>query len=126
MKLRLTYGPPAAAARAGFSTATAYRLEQDPRPPSQTQTPRGRRRPDPLADIFESEVVPILKAAPGLRPVAVFEEMLRRHPSLSTGVRAVRWSDASGTGALCTAKIETSSSGRCMSQGGWACPTSPN
>ncbi|MGY4601540.1 hypothetical protein ACVWXL_009286 [Bradyrhizobium sp. GM22.5] len=27
------------------------------------------------------------QAAPGLRPVAVFEEMLRRHPDLGSGIR---------------------------------------
>jgi hypothetical protein len=65
MKHRLTEGPPKAAARAGFSTATAYRVEQDPRLPSQKKAPRERRRPDPLAEIFEAEVIPLLKAAPG-------------------------------------------------------------
>jgi hypothetical protein len=40
-----------------------------------------------LADVFDSEVVPLLKAAPGIRPVAVFEEMLRRHPELGSGIR---------------------------------------
>ena len=49
--------------------------------------PRGRRRPDPLEAIFDIEVVPLLKEAPGLRPVAIFEEILRRHPELSPGVR---------------------------------------
>ena len=39
----------AAAAKAGFSTATAYRIEADPRLPSTRKKPRGRRRPDPLA-----------------------------------------------------------------------------
>jgi transposase InsO family protein len=87
MKLRLTEGPPKAAARAGFSVATAYRIEQDPRLPSQKKVPRERRRPDPLAQIFDSEVVPLLKAAPGVRPVAVFEELMRRHPQLVPGVR---------------------------------------
>lgn len=87
MKFRLTEGPPTAAARAGFSVATAYRIEQDRRLPSQKQAPRERRRPDPLAEIFDAEVVPLLQAAPGVRPVAVFEEMLRRHPQLSVGVR---------------------------------------
>ena len=48
---------------------------------------RERRRPDPLADIFDSEIVPLLKAAPGLRPVAVFEEIRRRHPDLDPGIR---------------------------------------
>ena len=42
---------------------------------------------DPLAEIFDAEVVPLLKAAPGVRPVAVFEEMMRRHPELPPGVR---------------------------------------
>ena len=46
----------------------------------------GRRRPDPLADFFDTEIVPMLKAAPGLRAVAIFEEMQRRHPDLSAGV----------------------------------------
>jgi transposase InsO family protein len=78
---------PAAAAKAAFSTASAYRLEEDPRLPSQTASPRARRRPDPLAGIFEEEVVPLLEAAPGLRPVAVFEELRRRHPELEHGIR---------------------------------------
>lgn len=29
----------------------------------------------------------MLKAAPGVRPVAIFEEMLRRHPELGAGIR---------------------------------------
>jgi hypothetical protein len=87
MKNRQTNTPAVAAAKAGFSTSTAYRIEQDPRPPSQKISPRGRRRPDPLAGIWDSEVVPRLKAAPGLRSVAVFAEMRRRHPDLSETVR---------------------------------------
>jgi len=87
MTLRRTETVPAAAAKAGFSTATAYRIEQDPRPPSQRRRPRGRRRPDPLEGIFDAEIVPMLEAAPGLRPVGVFEEILRRHPELGTAVR---------------------------------------
>ena len=44
-------------------------------------------RPDPLAEVWDSEIVPLLKAAPGLRAVAIFEEMSRRHPELGQGVR---------------------------------------
>src|SRR3546814_1948604 len=62
-------------------------LERDAQLPSQKKEPRGCRRPDPLADIFDSEVVPLLEAAPGLRAVTVFEEMQRRHPELPDGVR---------------------------------------
>ena len=48
MKSRQTHAPAIAAAKAGFSTATAYRIEADPRLPAQKKKPRGRRRPDPL------------------------------------------------------------------------------
>jgi hypothetical protein len=58
-----------------LSVATAYRIENDARLPSQKALPRGRRRPDPLVDIFDAEVVPMLQAAPTLRYVAIFEEM---------------------------------------------------
>ena len=87
MKHRQTDAPPLAAAKAGFSEATAYRLEDDPRLPSQKAKARDRRRPDPLAAIFEAEVVPMLESAPGLRPVAIFAEMCRRHPELHEGTR---------------------------------------
>ena len=50
-----------AAAKAGFSRAAGYRLAADPLP-VQEKKPRGRRRPDPLADIFDTDVVPILEA----------------------------------------------------------------
>ena len=79
--------PALAAARAGFSTATAYRIEADPGRLSEKRKPRGRRRPDPLAGIFEEEIVPLLEASPGLRAVALHEEMMRRHPELHPGVR---------------------------------------
>ena len=75
-----------AAAKAGFSRSTGYRLVADPQP-SQEKKPRGRRRPDPLADIFEEDVVPILEASPAIRPVGVFEELMRRYPELDPGVR---------------------------------------
>jgi hypothetical protein len=87
MKFRQTDAPPVAGAKAAFSGATAYRFEEDPRLPSQKAGTRDRRRPDPLAAIFEAEVVPMLESAPGLRPVAIFEEMRRRHPELREGVR---------------------------------------
>lgn len=87
MKFRLSETTPVAAAKAGISTASAYRIEQARAAPPQAKPPRGRRRPDPLVDIFDAEVIPLLKAAPGLRPIAVFEELRRRHPDLPDGVR---------------------------------------
>ncbi len=76
-----------AAARAGIGASTGGRLDADPRLPSQCKAPRGRRRPDPLAAVWDTEIVPLLQSTPGLRPVAVFEEMLRRHCDLAPGVR---------------------------------------
>ena len=87
MKSRLTVKKPAAAAQAAISLRTAYRIENDPRLPSQTPRPRSRRRPDPLIAIFDAEIVPLLEASPGLRPIAIFEEMQRRHPELPERVR---------------------------------------
>jgi hypothetical protein len=86
MKFRQTESPTVAAAKASISTATAYRFAHDHRLPSEHQQTRGRRRPDPLADFFETEIVPMLKAAPELRAVAIFEEMQRRHPALSVSL----------------------------------------
>ena len=76
-----------AAAKAGFSTATAYRIEAAPYLASVKTKQRGRRRPDPLAGIFDEEVVPVLEATPGIRAVALFEELRRRHPEFDPGVR---------------------------------------
>jgi transposase InsO family protein len=87
MKLRLKQSVAAAAVQAAISVASAYRIDADPRLPTQKQAPRGRRRPDPLIDVFDAEVVPMLQSAPELRPIAVFEELARRHPELPSGVR---------------------------------------
>ena len=75
---------PTAAARAGFSGASGYRMLKEGRSKGKR---RGRRRPDPLAGVFESEVVPLLESCPGIRPIAVFQELMRAHPELDRGVR---------------------------------------
>ena len=87
MTLRRKFSPAIAATKAGFSTAAAYRFEHSPGLPSQRKTPRKRRRQDPLADIWESDVLPMLTASPGLRAIAIFEELLRRYPALGSGIR---------------------------------------
>ena len=84
MRLYMTYrhskDATVAAAKSGFSRATGYRIEDDPRLPSHKKAPRGRRRPDPLAEVWDGEIVPILKSAPGIRAIAVLDEIRRRHP----------------------------------------------
>ena len=116
MKLRQEHRVEVAAAKASLSRATGYRIEKNAQLPSQVKKPRGRRRPDPLADIFDAEVVPLLKAAPGIRPVAVFEEMLRRHPDVSEGVRR---NGGSVPGARSMATSRKSSFAMFMSPAAW-------
>ena len=101
MKFRVTDAPRVAAAKASFSTASGYRFEQDGRLPSHKVPVRTRRRPDPLADIFDTEVVPMLTAAPGLRAVAVLEEL---QGAITILLRASdgRWNGGSGRGGRCT------------------------
>jgi len=87
MNLRRTHTRQTAAAKAGFSTSTGARLDGDPRLPSQKRAPRGRRRPDPLAVFWDSEIVPMLRASPGLRPITVLLEMQRRHAGFPDNLR---------------------------------------
>lgn len=87
IKLRQNHLIGTAATKAGMSRATGYRIVRDPQLPSQKTPPRERRWPDPLERLFDAEVVPLLQSAPGIRSVAVYEEMLRRHPDLSPGIR---------------------------------------
>jgi len=71
----------------GSSSATPHQIDPVPRSPSKKKAARDRRRPDPLALVWAPEIVAMLEAAPGMRPVAVFKELRRRHPEISQGVR---------------------------------------
>jgi len=86
MKARQTDGVAIAAAKSSFCTATGYVLE-GAGPFQLPSKVRERRRPDPLATIFDADVVPMLMAAPGLRAVGIFQELQRRHPGMASGVR---------------------------------------
>jgi hypothetical protein len=82
MRLRTDHTQASAAAKAGLSVATARRTEHDPRPPSAKKQRRVyRTRRDPLAGLWDDEIVPMLRAAPALRPITLFDELARRYPS---------------------------------------------
>lgn len=87
MRHKKEHSTPVASAKAGFSRATGYRLLADPDSQNRKKAPRARRRPDPLADIFEPVVVPLLEASPTLRPIAIYRELRRLHPELGLGIR---------------------------------------
>ena len=81
MRLHTDHTQATAAVKAGLSVATARRIDHDPRPPSAKKQRRTyRTRPDPLAGLWDEEIVPLLRAAPGLRPITLFDELARRHP----------------------------------------------
>lgn len=70
----------AAAAKAGVSERSARRIESLESLPSQRPARRWRTRPDPLADVWEAELLPLLQTSPHLSAVTLLEELQRRHP----------------------------------------------
>ena len=82
MEFRRQHTQRLAAAKAGISERTGRRIERDRQLPSQRSARPRRRRPvsDPLGGLWESDIVPLLENRPGLRPIALLEEMQRRHP----------------------------------------------
>src|ERR1700709_920165 len=80
MKFRPDHLQHIAAAKAGFSERTARRIETHRHLAPQPNVVRTRQGPDPFDGLWDSEIRPLLETYPGLRPVAVLEEMQRRHP----------------------------------------------
>jgi hypothetical protein len=69
-----------AAAKAGMSGRTARRIEHDGTLPSQKPRRYWRSRPDPLADVWEAEIVPLLKNAPQLMAITLLRKLQEDHP----------------------------------------------
>jgi hypothetical protein len=73
-----------AAAAAGISVRSARRIEQNQIQPKAGQ-PRGRTRADPLAGVWESELLPLLQSRPGLTPITLMEHLQRQKPDQDWG-----------------------------------------
>ncbi len=69
-----------AAVKVGISVASARRLESAALLPSQKPARQWRTRADPLSEVWESEVIPMLESAPALMAVTILEELQRRYP----------------------------------------------
>ena len=77
----------AAAAKAGISERSARRIDDIDALPSQRQLRSWRTRHDPLGDVWDAEVVPLLQTDAQLNAVTLLEELQRRHPGeYGTGV----------------------------------------
>ena len=68
-----------AAARMGISVRSARRIEQADGLPSQGGPRTWRTRADPLAGVWEEELLPLLAREPGLQGRTLLEELQRRH-----------------------------------------------
>ncbi len=78
--LRGEHSQEAAAAKTGISVASARRVEAATQLPSQRRARHWRTRADPLSEVWGTEVVPMLQAAPSLMAVTLLEELQRRYP----------------------------------------------
>ena len=74
-----------AASRSGLSRASGYNIVKEVE--SGGRKPRARTRPDPLEDIFDPQAVPILKAVPNIRTVALWREITRLNPQLDPSMK---------------------------------------
>lgn len=79
-ELRRKYTQEAAAAKTGMSISSAKRIEGSENLPSQRPPRHWRTRSDPLAEVWSTEIVPMLEGAPSLMAVTVLEELQRRYP----------------------------------------------
>jgi len=69
-----------AAAKAGLSERSARRIEREGTLPSQKARRYWRSRPDPFAEVWETEIVPLLKSAPQLMAITILRKLQEDHP----------------------------------------------
>jgi hypothetical protein len=86
MTLRRTHSQEAAAAKVAISPRSARRIEAAPILSSQRPRRWWRSRSDPLVDVWDSEVVPLLLAHPGLLATSILQHLQERHPGRFHGV----------------------------------------
>ncbi|KAF1005380.1 MAG: hypothetical protein E5299_02263 [Burkholderia gladioli] len=75
----------AAAAKTGISERSARRIERSEALPSQRPARSWRTRADPLAEVWDAEIVPLLHADAALSAATLLEELQRRHPGQYAG-----------------------------------------
>lgn len=69
-----------AAAMAGISVRSARRIEHGVLLPSQKVARTWRTRPDPFADVWDSEIVPLLRRLPRLKAITLLARLQEAHP----------------------------------------------
>jgi hypothetical protein len=90
------------AAKAGISTRTARRIDRGDHRPERGRPHDWRTRSDPLSEVWESELVPILQREARTDPISLFEYLQEKYPgqyekNLRTLQRRVeQWKAAQG------------------------------
>ena len=69
-----------AAAKGGFCVRTARRIEKGQHQPQRGKPRSWRTREDPFAEVWQSELVPMLERQPELRPMTLFEYLQEKYP----------------------------------------------
>lgn len=80
MSKRKYHSQEVAAAKAGISVRSARRIERDARLPSHKPRRYWRSRPDPFAEVWDTEVVPMLVSAPRLQAITILRKLQDEHP----------------------------------------------
>jgi hypothetical protein len=80
MKIRKSNSQALAAAKAGISERSARRIDGAVTLPSQKTRRYWRSRPDPFAEVWEREVVPLLQRAPKLMAITLLRQLQDDHP----------------------------------------------
>ena len=70
-----------AAALAQISRRSGQRIESGDYQPNRGRVRDWRTKPDPLADVWESELEPMLRREPRLKPTTLFEYLQEALPS---------------------------------------------
>ena len=81
MNSRKTKSQELAAAKAGISERSARRIDGASALPSQTPRRYWRSRADPFIDVWDTEVVPLLRGAPKLMAVTLLRKLQDDHPA---------------------------------------------
>jgi hypothetical protein len=71
---------PQSAVIAGFSERSGRRIESGERSPNLGEERTWRTRPDPLAQVWQSELEPILKQEPRLEAMTLYEYLVEKYP----------------------------------------------
>jgi len=79
MSKRKHHSQEIAAAKAGISVRSARRIDGDATMPSQKRRGYWRSRPDPFADVWDTEVVPMLANAPQLQAITILRKLQDDH-----------------------------------------------